>query len=100
MDLLAVTETLDGETLQLGLRGELDRSTAHILEAALARAGEHRGPVYLDIAELGFMDSTGLRMFLEANKEFGGRLAISWGTRTVMRVFEVTNCVDSLPFDR
>ena len=45
------------------LRGELDLATAARLEQALAQAGDG---VLLDLRELTFMDSTGVRVLLEA----------------------------------
>jgi anti-sigma B factor antagonist len=54
------------------LRGELDLGTAPRLEQALAEAGDD---VLLDLRRLTFMDSTGVRVLLEA-AERGGRLRI------------------------
>jgi anti-anti-sigma factor len=48
---------------RLTLRGELDLATAVQLEQALAEAG---GDVLLDLRGLTFMDSTGVRVLLEA----------------------------------
>jgi anti-anti-sigma factor len=50
-------------TCRLTLRGELDLGTAEQLERALADAGDD---VVLDLRGLTFMDSTGVRMLLEA----------------------------------
>ncbi len=58
---------------RLTLRGELDLATAGRLEAALAEAG---GPVVLDLTGLTFMDSTGVRMLLEAAEGDNGELRI------------------------
>jgi anti-sigma B factor antagonist len=53
---------------RLTLRGELDLGTAAQLERALADAN---GDVLLDLRGLTFMDSTGVRVLLEA-AEAGG----------------------------
>jgi anti-anti-sigma factor len=53
---------------RLTLRGELDLGTAAQLERALAEAD---GEVLLDLRGLTFMDSTGVRVVLEA-AEAGG----------------------------
>ena len=50
-------------TCRLTLRGELDLGTAERLERALADAGDD---VLLDLRGLTFMDSTGVRVLLEA----------------------------------
>jgi anti-anti-sigma factor len=51
--------------VRLTLRGELDLGSAGRLERALE---EHRGPVLLDLTALAFMDSTGIRVLLEASE--------------------------------
>jgi anti-sigma B factor antagonist len=57
---------------RLTLRGELDLGTAAQLEQALREAN---GDVVLDLRGLTFMDSTGVRVLLEA-AERGGALRI------------------------
>ncbi len=61
-DLIAAAEP---GRVRLTLRGELDLGTAGRLERALH---EHAGPVLLDLRELTFMDSTGIRVLLEASE--------------------------------
>jgi anti-anti-sigma factor len=58
---------------RLTLRGELDLGTAEQLEQALAEAN---GEVLLDLRGLSFMDSTGVRVLLEAAENRAGRLRI------------------------
>jgi anti-sigma B factor antagonist len=58
---------------RLTLRGELDLGTAPQLEQALADAN---GEVLLDLRGLTFMDSTGVRLLLEASEQRVGRLRI------------------------
>jgi anti-sigma B factor antagonist len=53
----------EGGATRLTLRGELDLATAARLEQALAQSGED---VLLDLRGLTFMDSTGVRVLLEA----------------------------------
>jgi len=48
------------------LRGELDLGSAGRLEQALR---EEAGPVVLDLRGLTFMDSTGIRLLLEASED-------------------------------
>jgi anti-anti-sigma factor len=61
-------------TTRLTLRGELDLGTAGQLESALAEAD---GDVLLDLRGLTFMDSTGVRVLLEAAERDGPRLRIA-----------------------
>jgi len=69
---LTVTRDPQGGS-QLTLRGELDLATAGRLEQALASAS---APVVLDLRGLTFMDSTGVRVLLEAAEDADGRLSI------------------------
>jgi anti-anti-sigma factor len=59
---LVVAPGADGST-RLTLRGELDLGSVPRLEAAIAAT---RGAVLLDLRALTFMDSTGVRVLLEA----------------------------------
>jgi anti-sigma B factor antagonist len=58
---------------RLTLRGELDLGTAAQLEQALAHA---RGDIVLDLRGLTFMDSTGVRVLLEAAERHAPGLRI------------------------
>jgi anti-anti-sigma factor len=57
----------------------------------------------VDLSELAFIDSTGLHTIVDAYKRCrDGRptLVIRPGPPNVQRVFELTNAVDYLPFER
>jgi anti-anti-sigma factor len=70
-DLTVTRDTQGGR--RVTLRGELDLGTTGRLEQALAEAG---GAVLLDLRGLTFMDSTGVRVLLEAAERGGDRLRI------------------------
>ena len=94
-------ETTDGAA-RLRLAGELDLSTVPVLQArvtALRAGGSTR--IVLDLAELDFIDSTGLRTVLELHGEAardGFTLALVPGGEAVQRVFDVTGTAAVLPF--
>jgi anti-anti-sigma factor len=99
---LDVTLTRDGDTHTLTLTGELDISTSERVEQALAEveSGDAR-VIVLDLSELTFMDSTGVRLALAAaarSREDSGRLRFVRGGPAVQRVFELSGVIDSLPF--
>ena|SRR5688572_4466 len=93
------TEQTDDRTCLI-LRGELDISSAPTLEEALARAEESTPSVLvLDLRELEFMDSTGLRTVVSADqraREQGRRLCIVRGPEPVDRIFTVTRLDERL----
>ena len=82
--------------------GELDMATVrpfqHAVDEVLARGAES---VVVDLGELTFIDSTGLRQLLTLARcapHEGFRLELLPGTPAVMRLFELTSTVDVLPF--
>ena len=94
MEGLTVSSERRGDAIHLSLRGELDIAAAPRIEDAL-REAEEQGPatVVLDLSELVFMDSTGLRTILAADaraKEASRRLVVVQGDENIQRVFEVT----------
>ena len=91
---LEVTLTEQGDSVHVGLRGEFDISTAARFEEALRRAeAEEPGTVVIDLSELDFMDSTGLRGLVGADaraREARRRLVLVRGNDMVQRVLRLT----------
>jgi anti-sigma B factor antagonist len=86
--------------VRLLLRGELDLSTASKAEEELRRA-ESSEPalLVLDLSGLTFLDSTGLRLIVTADRrarDEGRRLAVVKGPETVQRVFSITRLDERL----
>jgi anti-anti-sigma factor len=89
----------DGERV-IYLHGELDIECAPDLERVLLRSRPAGQRVVLDLAELKFMDSTGLRVLLRAREAAdAGRWEI--GLRnvppTIRRLFDITGVHAALP---
>jgi anti-anti-sigma factor len=82
------------------LRGELDISTATALEDHLRRHEATDPPLLvLDLQQLEFMDSTGLRLLISADtraRDAGRRLAIVKGNDMVQRVLRLTRLDERL----
>jgi anti-anti-sigma factor len=80
--------------VQVILAGELDIATHGDAEAVLKDVQDSGVPlVVLDLRKLNFMDSTGLRLLVQADaraRESGHRLAIVRGPEAVHRVLEIT----------
>ncbi len=81
--------------------GELDLATAPRLEQAIAEATSANVPeLVLDLRELTFMDSTGLRALAQANVKAGDAgvtLSIWRGPRQIERVLEISGLGTLLP---
>jgi anti-sigma B factor antagonist len=88
---LRITRHRDGAVTVLQLDGELDIESAPELRAAIARAFD-AGPraVVLNMAGVGFLDSTGVRMLLEARSLAGRELVLMAPSRAVIRVLDLT----------
>jgi anti-anti-sigma factor len=85
------------------LTGELDVAGSATLEAELERVADDADPaaLVLDLSELDFMDSTGLRLVVTADqraRDAGRAFALVRGKEDVHRVFEITRMTDRLRF--
>ena len=76
------------------LSGEIDISTVEDVENGVRTGIDGNvGVVALDLREVSFLDSSGLRLLLRLHKdldEAGRRLVVVQGPRRVARVFELT----------
>jgi anti-anti-sigma factor len=95
--------TRNGSVAIVRPTGELDLSGAAVLEAELDRLAEdpELASVVLDMRDLQFMDSSGLRLVVIADmraREAGRRFALVRGGETVHRVFEITRMSERLDF--
>ena len=89
----------DGERV-IRLRGELDIESAPDLERVLLRSRPAHQRVVLDLAELKFMDSTGLRVLLRARAaadEGGWDIGLRNVPPTIRRLFDMTGVHAALP---
>jgi anti-sigma B factor antagonist len=93
---VAVTDDPSRDGVVLHVSGELDLVTEPDLEAALKATGGR--PARIDLTELAFMDSTGLRALLSAAREYPG-LQISGPLQPpVQRLLELTQTLTILPY--
>ena len=85
------------------LTGELDPHTAPMLSDELETLrAEGVGSVVLELTELGFVDSSGLRVLIAADRDLrdrGGRLVLRSPSETVHRLLEITGLGDHLNID-
>ena len=100
--LLEVDAARQEERYVIALRGDLDASTADAVEAALSEGeASDAEQIVVDLSDLSFLDSTGLRVLLQAtarSESDSNRLRLVRGPRRVQRVFELTNTAAEMPF--
>ncbi|HTU87738.1 MAG TPA: STAS domain-containing protein [Solirubrobacteraceae bacterium] len=81
-----------GDTTVVSALGDIDLSTVGQAADAMNAAREAPGSVFLDLREVGFMDTSGLRLVIEEQRraeEYGYRFAVFPGPPKVQRLFEI-----------
>ena len=100
MDLRMRTRVLEAATL-VEVGGEIDLHSAPQLRATLLKITESAAPrVVVDLAEVIFIDSTGIGVLVGALKrarENSGALHFCGAQQRVRRVFEITGLLRALP---
>jgi anti-sigma B factor antagonist len=82
-------------------RGELDLLSVVDVRAALAERPEPCELVVLDLRDLTFFDTSGIRLVVETMQQLraaGVRFAILRGSEDVQRLFAIARMEDRLPF--
>ena len=82
------------------LAGEIDLSTVEDAGERLRKAiGGSEGTLAVDLRDVSFLDSSGMRLLLQLNRELtdaGRRMVVVQGPRRVARVFELTGAESEL----
>jgi anti-anti-sigma factor len=91
----------DGTALVVAPQGEIDLATVGFVREVVEREREREQDMVLDLREVGFMDTSGLRYVLELverSERDGFSIRIVRGPAAVQRVFEVSGLEPRLPF--
>lgn len=93
---LVISQTDQG----LRIAGEIDAHTApSVAEAIMA---SNRSELSIDMSAVEFVDSSGLRVLIEAHQQLvanGGALHLVDASAVVRRLLEISGVVDYLPLD-
>jgi len=99
---LSMSSVRDADTHTIGLRGEMDIANAGEVEKELLRVeATDAATIVLDLAELTFIDSTGIRLLLMADgrsRTNGDRLLMRRPPDGVLRVLRLAGIEDRLRF--
>jgi anti-sigma B factor antagonist len=99
-DQLRIAVRQEQDRAVLCLSGELDLASAPILESEMERSDVAGAAiVVLDLRELRFIDSTGLRVLLAAHErsaERGQEFAVTPGSEQVQRLLSITRVNEHL----
>lgn len=90
-----------GDSVVVALRGEADFVAAEAIDTAFDAAVAHPGPIVADLAELAFLDSSGLRALVQVNSRIssqGRRFALACpDSGPVRSVLELTQLHRLMP---
>ena len=89
---MTITKTLEGKKLTVALEGRLDTGTSPQLEAELKTAVNGVEELVLDLENLAYMSSAGLRVLLAAQKVMNrrGSMKVIHVNETISEIFEIT----------
>lgn len=98
---MTITTTRNGSALTLQREGRLDTTTSPQLEAELSASLDGVKQLTLDLQQLAYLSSAGLRVILGAQKRMNkqGQMVVRHVNETIMEVFEVTGFVDILTIE-
>jgi len=97
---LSVSRSWESDRLVLVLHGDLDADTLATAREEVAAAEGQTPPVLvLDLSQLAFVDSSGVRLVLlaqQAADDAGHRLAVRLGHGTTRRIFDTLGVTERL----
>ena len=99
--MLNIEKKQDGKDLTVALTGRLDTVTAPELESELASSLDDVENLVIDMTDLEYISSAGLRVLLTAQKTMNqkGSMKLTNVNETVMEIFDVTGFVDILTIE-
>jgi len=95
---MTINKLTEGTKVMIALNGRIDTTTAPQLDAELKASLPGVEELVLDLAELSYLSSAGLRVLLGAQKTMArqGSMILKNVNETIMEVFEITGFVDIL----
>ena len=95
---LQINSSRDEDSFTIALLGELDMASVHELETVILAAEQSDADlIVVDLAEVTFIDSTGLSQLLDAKKRHDGRLRVHPSNHdAVARLLSLTGTTEIL----
>ncbi len=97
---LVTSQRFTDDAAVIGLSGDLDLATAPELRTALHEALTERTKIVVDLAELRFLDSTGLGVLVGALKRVkahDGSLSLVCTEDKILKIFKITGLTKVFP---
>lgn len=101
METMNILKNVEGTTLTISLEGRLDTTTAPELESVIRSSLDNVTELILDLSNLDYLSSAGLRVLLLAQKQMNrkGKMVVRHVCETVMEVFNMTGFSDILTIE-
>ncbi len=98
---MTITKNIEGNKSTIELGGRLDTVTAPEFEQVVTECAENTTEMVIDLKDLEYTSSAGLRVFLKAQKLMmkKGSLKVVNVKETVMDIFEITGFSDMLDIE-
>ena len=95
---MKIEKKTDGTKLTVALQGRLDTMTAPELDKEFHESLDGVTELVVDLAELEYVSSAGLRVLLSAQKTMNkqGEMKVTNVSETIREIFEVTGFTDIL----
>jgi len=99
--MLNITKTIENGKALFALAGRLDTATAPELEKEIKTSLDGVSELVMDMKELAYISSAGLRVLLSAQKTMTkqGSMTIKNANDTILEIFEVTGFSDILTIE-
>jgi anti-sigma B factor antagonist len=99
--IMNINKSANGTELTMAIVGRLDTVTAPEFEAELKASIGGVESLILDLAELEYTSSAGLRIILMAQKTMNkqGKMIVKNVNESVMEVFDITGMADFMTFE-
>lgn len=98
---MKIRKNIEGTVVTLFLEGRLDTTTSTIFESEMKQSIDGATELYLDLENLEYVSSAGLRVFLMAQKTMNrhGKMVVRNSNEVVKEIFEVTGFIKILTLE-
>lgn len=98
---MTISQHMDNGTLTIAPKGRLDSTTSPLLSEAINGRLDGVTTLVLDLADLAYISSAGLRVILTARTAMArqGDMKVTHVNESIMEIFEITGFVDLLTIE-
>ncbi|MDO4531242.1 MAG: STAS domain-containing protein [Bacillota bacterium] len=99
--MLKIEQKTEGNTMWINAVGRVDTTTAPELEVVINGCGEEVQEMIIDMEQLEYISSAGLRVILKAQKMMSRKngLKLKNVNETIMEIFDITGFIDILTIE-